>query len=225
MTALLQRRPRTLATPIPPAENRVILSGIDWPTYVTISDALPDRNIRITYDRGDMEIMTVSGIHDRLKSLVALLVAIAAEELGREVACFGSFTHRREDIERAIEPDSCFYIATVAAVLGKRNIDLEKDPPPDLAVEVEISRSLIDRLAILQALGVNEIWRLDEQRMRVSVLGASGYEEVAQSPSFPELSVREIPRFLDIGIARGDVVMMKEFRKWLRKSKKPKGKK
>jgi Uma2 family endonuclease len=172
-----------------------------------------------------MEIMTVSGIHDRLKSLLGVLVVAAAEELERDIACFGSFTHRREDLARAMEPDSCYYVVNVAAVLGKRNIDLHKDPPPDLALEVEISRSLMDRLAILQALGVGEIWRLDEQNLRVLVLGEAGYKEVVSSPTFPEVSIQEIPRFLEVGIAHGDLVMLKQFRKWIRKSKKPKGKK
>jgi len=228
MTALA--RPRAMLQPnrIPPAAeppNRVLLHDVDWDTYVTVADAFPDRAIRFTYDQGALEIMTVAGLHERLKSLLAYLVLIIADELDRDIACFGSFTHRRKDLARALEPDCCFYIANFAIVNGRTDIDLLKDPPPDLEIEVEISRSLLDRLAILQALKVGEVWRVDEKRIRVLVLGDARYEQVERSPSFPEVPVTEMHRLIVLGVAHGERAMLKELRTWLRKGpKKSKGK-
>lgn len=222
MTALLE--PKRLRPAIPlasaPAPNRVVLHGVDWDTYCTVADAFPNRPIRITYDRGAMEVMTVAGIHERLKSLFAYWVLAMADELDLDIACFGSFTNRRKDLARALESDSCFYVANFALVNGRTDIDLEKDPPPDLEIEVEISRSLLDRLAILQALRVGEVWRVDQRRIRALVLRGAVYEEVEQSPTFPEVPLTEMHRLVVVGVAHGERAMLKELRAWLRKTKK-----
>src|SRR5687767_5382633 len=110
MTALLQHRPRVRQATNHEQPNRVVLHDISWETYLTIADALPERRIRITYDRGEMEIMTVSTIHERFKSLFPVLLSAIAEVFGRNLNCFGSFTHRRKDLARALEPDQCFYL-------------------------------------------------------------------------------------------------------------------
>jgi len=223
MTALLERRSRPTAVRLTEAPNRVLLHDIDWQTYLTIADSLPERRIRITYDRGEMEIMTVSTTHERFKSLAATLIFVIAQALNRDIANFGSFTHRRPKILKALEPDCCFYIQHFPLVAGKTIIDLENDPAPDLAMEVEISRSLLNRLAILQALGVTEVWRVDPRSIRVLVLRENGYEEVDRSPSFPEIPLHEIVKWLAIGVAKGELVMARRAQSWIRsKIKKPK---
>jgi Uma2 family endonuclease len=220
MTALLQRRSRSKAAPTAEPVNRVVLHGIDWRAYCTMADALPERRIRFTYDNGDLEIMTVSTTHERYKGLIPFVVFAIADELNRTFACFGSFTHRREDLLRAIEPDCCFYVANFETIKGRVDIDLERDPPPDLVVEVEISRSLLDRLSILQALGVPEVWRVTEQAIKVLALGAQGYREVTQSPSFPEIPIAEVHKLLGVGFAHGEQALVNEVRAWCRKHKK-----
>lgn len=222
MTALLQRaRPRPTVSPAEPP-NRVVLHDIDWPAYRAIADALPERRIRLTYDRGALEIMTVSSKHERFKSLLGVFIITLADVFQRQIASFGSFTHRRADLLRALEPDACFYTVNFPAIRGKTVIDLEIDPPPDLVLEVEISRSILDRLAIFEALRVGEIWRADEQRVRVFVLKAGEYHEVDRSPTFPEVPLEEISRFLAVGIQRGELAMIQAVRAWFRKQpKKP----
>jgi Uma2 family endonuclease len=220
MTALLQRVSPTPAIPAPESVNRVVLHDVDWPAYRAIADALPERRVRLTYDRGALEIMTVSSKHERFKSLIGVLVIVLADVFQREIASFGSFTHRRADLLRALEPDACFYTLNFPAIRGKTVIDLEIDPPPDLVLEVEISRSVLDRLAIFQSLRVGEIWRADQQRVHVLVLKAGQYREVDRSPTFPEVPLEQISRFLAVGIERGELAMIQAVRAWFRKQPK-----
>lgn len=225
MTALLQRRTRAVTAPVPETVNRVLLHGIDWQTYQTIADALPERKIRITYDRGDMEMMTVSLIHERYKSLLPFLLLAIAEVLRRKINCFGSFTHRRKDLLRAIEPDLCYYIKHFSDVRGLRQIDLERDPPPDLAIEVEISRSMLDRMGILAALRVPELWRFEGEVIKVYLLKEGTYVSSERSLAFPEVPVGELVRFLQLGLDQGEQAMMAAARKWaggLKKARKTK---
>jgi Uma2 family endonuclease len=219
MTALAHRLEHglTLADREP---NRVVLRGIDWQTYCTIADALPERPIRVTYDRGDLEIMTVSVAHERFKSLLGLVMLALAEVFRRQIGSFGSFTHRRVDLLRALEPDLCFYLQSFKKVRGKRSIDLERDPPPDLSIEVEISRSALNRMDIYAALGVAELWRLEKENLQVYVLLDCAYVARERSPTFPKVPIAELFRFLEIGLDQGDLAMMTALRKWARGLKK-----
>jgi Uma2 family endonuclease len=220
MTALVQRRPATRRRRGTP--NRVVLHGVDWQTYCTVSDAFPERPIRFTYDRGTLEIMTVSNEHERYKSLMNLAVVAAAVALGRTIGSFGSFTHRRQDLLRALEPDLCFYLEHFDAVKGKKQIRLETDPPPDLAVEIEISRSSLNRMEIYAALGVRELWRLENEILHVYVLRQDSYVRQERSATFPELPVAELARLLPLGADEGDHALMDAVAKWARRCKRGK---
>jgi Uma2 family endonuclease len=206
----------TVATVTVPAEQRFRISGIDWKTYVAFSDLLWDRHIRITYDRGEMELMTVSESHERGKTRLSRLVESLTEELAIDMAGLGSMTCRREDMERGFEPDECYWIAHEAAVRDREGIDFTRDPPPDLAIEVEISRSSIPRLPLYASLGVPEVWRWDGQRLIVVLLGDDGqHHESDRSLSFPFLPVAELVRFLTMtGVSETQVI--RAFREWVR---------
>ena len=121
--------------------------------------------------------------------MLARLLEALTEELNVEICSLGNMTHQREDLERGIEADECWYVQHEAVVRGKMEIDLSVDPPPDLALEVEISRSVLDRIAIYAALGVPELWRYDGSKLRVQVLKGDRYEDVEQSPTFPTISM------------------------------------
>jgi Uma2 family endonuclease len=150
-----------------PAEQRLRLSDIPWETYVLYGDGLGPRHIRVTYDRGEMEIMTVSGKHEHKKKLLGRLVEALTEEMEIDILSTGSMTCRREDLLRALEPDESYWIANEATMRGRDEYDLEVDPPPDLAVEIEVSRSTLDRMAIYAALRVPEVWCSDGETLRV----------------------------------------------------------
>src|ERR1700758_4064337 len=121
--------------------QKLVLPNVTWQTYLELGAALQDRNIYLTYDRGVLEIMVISLEHERFKGLFGLLIFTLARCFRLKIGVFGSFTHQRKDLLRGLEPDQCFYLANLAAVKGKKRINLKRDPPPDLAVEVDITRS------------------------------------------------------------------------------------
>ena len=130
-----------IATPMPNAPGReapflptaIMLSGIGWRTYEALLADLKNRPIRLTFDRGNLEIMAPTFNHERCKRKVGRVIETLAEETNQAIVSGGSTTFRREDLERGLEPDDCFYLTNASAILGKEEIDLRTDPPPDLA--------------------------------------------------------------------------------------------
>src|SRR5438105_6077278 len=153
------------------SSQKVVLYGIDWKAYKTICGAVADHpRLRMTYDRRALEIMVISAIHDNWGNLFGLIIFTLARFYRKKVRTLGSFTHQREDLERGFEPDKCFYLANLAAIKGKKEIDLTKDPPPDLSIEVDVAHSSLNRMGIFAAFGIPEIWRFDGKTIKVYVL-------------------------------------------------------
>lgn len=177
--------------------NRVVLHAVSWQEYTQFLEAVGTRRLRLTYDRGTLEIMTVSGLHEWWKDRVTFFIHLLGMMLRLDVQPYGHTTHRRQDRDRGLESDECFYIGNPAAVRGPRNIDLTRDPPPDLAVEIEISRSSLDRMGIYAALNIPEVWRFDGDTLRIYRLRGDGsYEETDRSLIFPSLPLSEFNQLL-----------------------------
>src|SRR5262249_31633794 len=125
-------------------EQRVVLRNVSWQTYVRLlSEHAESSSPRLTFDHGELEIMSPSAEHERYNLRIADLVGILADEMDVEAEGLGSSTFKREELERGFEPDSCFYIKNIECVRGKDRIDLALDPPPDLVVEVDITSASI----------------------------------------------------------------------------------
>lgn len=203
-----------------PAEQRLRLSAIPWETYVLYSDGLGERHIRVTYDRGEMEIMTVSSKHEHKKRLLGRLVEALTEEMEIDIASFGSMTCRRKDLKRGLEADESYWIANEPQIRGREVIDLEVDPPPDLALEIEISRSTLNRMAIYAALRVPEVWRWNGEILRVFLLTSRGtYRQSERSKAFPFLPLNEFSEFL-MRTDLSETQLLRLFRAWVRKQRK-----
>ncbi len=200
-----------------PAEQRVVISCVDWDTYVTISDKLGERNLRINYDGVNLEIMTTSLEHERAKKLLARLLETLTEEMDIDILGAGSMTCRRQDLDRGFEPDESYWIEHEAQMRGRVDIDLTRDPPPDLMLEVEISRSFVDRMGIAARLGVPEVWLWDGSTLRVMLLGSDGqYTASQRSRAFPFLPIAELPRFLQEDMTQSETKLLRSFRAWVR---------
>ena len=210
----------TDATPTLTPEARFLLSGVGWEGYEAMLGIVGDRGtVRVTYDRGDLELMSPSSEHDRLKSRLARLIETLTLELDIPCEALGSTTWRRRPRDRGLEADECYYLANSARVIGKTVIDLDVDPPPDLAIEVEISRSALDRLGIYAALGVPEVWRYDGETLRIETLQADRtYAEVEASPCLPILPRAEVVRWLALAEGRGQTAWLRQFRQWVRET-------
>jgi Uma2 family endonuclease len=204
----------------PPPGRAVRLTDIDWPTYSRLLRVFAERpGVRLTYDRGDLEIMAPSMEHEDDGRFLGLVVFVLTEELGLPLKQGGSTTLRRRLKNRGIEPDECFWIANARQMAGRRRLNLRTDPPPYLAIEVDGSHSSMDRLAIYAALGVPGVWRLEDDTLTFLALGPGGtYEGVPVSRTFPTATTAELLSFLQKARNAGDVnTVIREFRDWVRR--------
>ena len=200
-----------------PAEQRTVLQNISWETFeALLRDTGEDRGSRFAYDCGVLEIMTPLFEHENPKSNFGNFIIALAEELGIEVRSAGSTTLKRKISKRGIEPDTCYYIQNELAIRGKQTLDLENDPPPDLAIEIDITSSSVNKLGIYSALGVTELWRYDGQNLKFYQLRDGQYVECKFSIAFPIVSVSEISRFIEQSKSMGEIALLKSFRTWVR---------
>ena len=230
MSAVLE--PKTAAVPSPPpavngvpsaaspasAGQILLLENVGWQAYEMLGEAFWDKaGVRMTYDRERLAIMTLSPEHEGWSSLLNRLLEILAEESNTPMKNLGSITLKQADLERGLEPDRCYYVANLPRVRGLKRIDLTRDPPPDLAIEVEVTQSAVSRLPIYSALQVPEVWRFDGERIAMLGRSATGaYEELPRSRIFPMVSAAELLDFMRIGQSQDDTTMARAFRQWLR---------
>src|SRR4051812_38845131 len=199
------------------AEPRIVLRGVGWDVYETLLHRLAGQPIRLTYDRGDLELMAPSYDHEHFKKLLGRFVETVTEELEIPCASAGSMTLRRQIQDRGLEPDDCFYLASLLLVTGKVP-DLDTDPPPDLAIEVEISRGVLDRMGIYAALKVPEVWRFDGSTPSIAILQPDGtYVWGRTIPGLPFLSSAEVEAWVGKLEPLGDASRWgRELREWVR---------
>lgn len=125
-------------------------------------------------------------------------------------------TLKRQDMSVGKEPDSCYYIQNEARVRGKTTIDLTQDPPPDLAIEIDITNSSLNQLALYADLGVPEIWRYDGRRLKIYQLQKKEYIECDYSPTFPLLPATKVEEFIEQCQTTGVITSVRQLREWVR---------
>ncbi len=200
-----------------PAEQRTVLHNVSWETFeALLRDTGEDRGSRFAYDCGTLEIMTPLFEHENPKSNFGNFIVALAEELDIEIISAGSTTLKRKLARRGIEPDTCYYIQNELAMRGRETLDLENDPPPDLAIEIDITRSSVNKFNIYGALGITELWRYDGQNLKFYQLIDGKYIECEFSIAFPIVSVSEISRFIEQSKSIGEIALLKSFRAWVR---------
>ncbi|HEY1377086.1 MAG TPA: Uma2 family endonuclease [Gemmataceae bacterium] len=209
---------QTAPPAVPRTRGSVVLPNTDWKTYRRLLKAFADQpGVRLTYDRGDLEIMSPSFVHDSSGRFLGRLVVTLTEELGLQILPGGSTTLRRRLRRRGIEPDECFWIQNEAAVRGVPRLNLRVHPPPDLAIEVDVTNSSLDRMGIYAALGIPEVWRLDGARLTFQELGADGrYAERPTSRAFLRITPADLVRFLNQRRRDGDNETVRQVRAWVR---------
>lgn len=198
-----------------PTDAVVALDRVSWATFTALAGE--SRGGRLAYDRGRLEIMSPSLGHENVKSLLCRFIEMFAEERGIDVVAAGSVTLARNDLDRGIEADACYFFGSHARLRNRDAIDLAVDPPPDLAVEVDMSRSSVDKLAIYAALGVAELWRTDGRMIEILQLGSDGYRLAAVSGLLPGFPRAEAMRLLVNREAMSDTQAGREMRAACRK--------
>ncbi len=206
-----------MVTTTTPAEQRVLLQNISWQTFKTmLAEMGSERGTRLAYDEATVEIMTPLMPHEHSNRLIETFVGVLCEELRLEIKRTGSLTLTRDDLERGAEPDSSYYIQNESLVREKEEIDLASDPPPDLVLEVEYSRSRIDKLQLYASMGIPEFWRYNGRVLRIYRLEQERYLECNSSPTFAPVPVTEIPRFISESRKIGEMACTRNFRAWVR---------
>jgi Uma2 family endonuclease len=200
---------------VPPG-HRVFFKDVSWPEFEAILEELGEhRATHVAYYEGVLEIRMPLPEHQVDKELIGDMVKILLEELEIDCECFGSTTFKGQAMASGIEPDQCFYIQHHEEMRGKRRIDLSVDPPPDLAIELDVTSKT--QLDAYLALKVPELWRYEENRLQVSVLQAGGYQDTPSSPTFARLPVVDlVSEFVERSGVVGRSPALREFRRQVR---------
>ena len=199
-------------------DSRVKLSGITWQIYQSIKANPDNRNLRLTYYQGVLEIMAPSPEHEYYKKVIGRFVETLAEELVLKLYPLGSTTLERDDLASGSEPDECFYltVSKIQKIKGKKRIDLKEDPAPDLVVEVDITSRSKHREQVYESLQVPEIWRYNGRSLTLLKLTANGYEPMESSLAFSTITASAIEMFLAQAMEKDYLELVSEFRQWLR---------
>jgi Uma2 family endonuclease len=198
-------------------DERFVIDCVDWDTYEKFLAAVGDRRIFLTYDGERLEFMSPSRLHEFWGHWLGLLLNVMAQEWRVPIRGFGSATWRSKKSKRGLEADKCFYIQNIKAVLGKKDIDLRHDPAPDLAIEIDISPSAVDRMEVYAALGVGELWCFDGVLLRFFRLGTDKqYHAYSASPTFPFFDGKGILELSEKCLEVDDIAAMELMRQWVR---------
>lgn len=202
------------------AEDRVLLRGVDFAFYEHLVAIRGERpNPRIAWFGEDLELMSPSIRHEDLAELLGLLVRVALTALGVRHRGLGRVTMTRPGQPPSKEADACFYIANLARAPARSatDLDLVAYPPPDLAIEVEISRSEGPIEATYATLGVPELWRCDGHRLRILRLGADGrYADQSHSDAVPQLRAEDVMPLIAQAEVLDDLDWMAAVERWAR---------
>jgi Uma2 family endonuclease len=195
------------------SDHYFFLQGISWQTYLDIRESRDNSHIRMTFNRGRLEMMAPSKRHEHFGYFLGRLIDVWTEERNIDVQSCRTMTFKREDLLRGLEPDNCYYLAHEPAIRNKDELDFTVDPPPDLAIEIDLSGYAVEKLEIYAAFGVPEVWRYDGRRIFVHLLeGRGDYADVSESVCLPGIPLREIEKLMQTIGSTSDTRLVKEFR-------------
>jgi Uma2 family endonuclease len=199
-----------------PPDSTLILRALTWDDYEEVLEAVGEnRGLRISYDEGTLQIMTLSPEHEKYSLLIHDLVRLVSLKLHIKLLSFGSATMKRKHKEKGTEPDECFYVQTAAVIAGKPDLDFSSDPPPDVAVEIDLHHESLSKFPIYAALGVPEIWRYDEQSLIIYLLQEGKYVEAPSSRALPMLTAAVLSEFVNRCKRDDQYEILLAFEDWL----------
>ncbi len=200
----------------PVSGGAVLLNNVGWELYQALRDEAENRHVRMTYDQGMLEMMSPSKQHERVAYLLGRFIDVWTEERNIAVQSCRTTTFRRDDQQRALEPDNCYYIRHESRVRDREQLDLSIDPPPDLAIEIDVTSPSVNRLSIYAAIGVPEVWRWRQEGINVYELQGDAYQLRAGSGALPGFPINEAAATLARRLQSDDNTLTKSFRSFVR---------
>ncbi|MCZ0900208.1 Uma2 family endonuclease, partial [Microcoleus sp. HI-ES] len=198
--------------------QQLLVEDVNWQQFESILAELGERRAsRLSYSNGRLEIMVPLPEHEKAKEIIGDMVKILLETRQIAFESLGSTTLKNERMSQAVEPDTCFYIQNQAAVIGKNRLDMSVDPPPDLAIEIDLtSRTQLDNYQIL---GVPELWRYARRGLQINVLQTEQYIESDVSPTFPNIPIVElVNQYTQQSQVAGRTPAIQAFKNWVREN-------
>lgn len=177
-------------------EQRILIRGVPWATYVMLRDSIESPRVRMTYLEGWLEIMSPSREHEVEKTQIARLLELFCLERDIPLFGYGSTTFRKEDKERGLEPDECYSRG-------------EYEEIPDIALEVIKTHGSLDKLDVYRGLGVREVWVFEAGAFRVLTLRGDHYEPIAGSEVLPEV---DLCRIAELALRKDQHAALRELR-------------
>ncbi len=200
MSAVLDL-PKTLTKKTPQITTevveRVTLKGISWETYERIlAENTEVSNPHFAYCDGELEIRVLGYQHEHFKEDLSELLIEIARILEIDYQSSASTTFRREKKRKGIEGDNTFYFRNAELIRGRKEIDLLKDPPPELIIEIDITHGSLSKFPIFAGLEIEEVWRFDGEEVKFYRLENEDYKEVAESVCLPNVKSETVTNLL-----------------------------
>jgi Uma2 family endonuclease len=203
-------------------DKRIAIRNVSWDLYDQLSDAIGEKqHVFLAFDGKDLEIMTKGRIHESFRDVLGWFVKFVTSELKIRCRSLGEITWKRTAIARGLEADHCYYftpekIAADVAGLARKSNNIDDYPNPDLAVEVDISPSLIDRPAIYAALKVSELWRFEDESLVIEHLRHDGTYTPAEFSRFLPVRAEEVYRWVALEDTSDELAWERRLREWVR---------
>jgi Uma2 family endonuclease len=196
------------------------IPDVRWEDYdQLLADLGDDYHVRVSYDCGCLEIMSPLPEHEEFADVVQDIAREITRELGVKLETRGAMTLRSAWQTKGAEPDTSFYVQNAARIIGKRHIDLNTDPPPDIVVEIDLTNASQHKFPIYAALGVPEIWRYDGSQAYFYHLADEQYVETSHSRSFPFLTSAVLAQLIEQSKTEGQDAALDAARVWVRVNK------
>jgi Uma2 family endonuclease len=189
---------------------------VTWEEYEELLHQLDERpGIRLSFFEGELAAMSLSFEHEKYARFIDQLITAIKLRLRINILAGGSWTMRKKEKQAGKEPDACFYVQTADAIGNRLNLDFAIDPPPDIAVEVDIHHKTKDQLLIYAALGIPELWVFEKGRLTIHLLDGEEYNEAETSRALPMLTASILTNFLNRLTQEGEFEALLAFDNWL----------
>jgi Uma2 family endonuclease len=195
--------------------QQLLLEDVSWQQFESIlADLGEQRAAKVSYSYGSLEIMVPLPEHEKAKEIIGDMIKVLLDRRNINYDALGSTTLKSENMAQGVEPDTCFYIQNQELVIGKNRLDMNFDPPPDLAVEIDLtSRTALDNYRIL---GVPELWRYRKKGLQISILRDGEYKESDASPTFLDLPIVSlVNQYVQQSQVIGSSQAMRAFKNWV----------